>query len=463
MDFLSLIIVALIGILGYVYWVQGFVSGVISAVLAIVAALMALSFTEPLIDALLGGRMADTAYAMVLCALFAGVYLILRIIVDKLVPGNARFPAIVDQIGGAAGGVVSGAVAGGIIAIAAQTMPLGPAPLGSARYTLQDRTQIIVPGDRGIRREYAVLGEVKGGTLDDANRSGLWLPVDDMVVGLVSHASSGPLSGTTEFTDVYPDLLKEFFAARLGVPSGGRYVALNNDTRTDVTVASVAMLARNASLPATDGELKSIRPTDAEPVGRTVSSSDGNRFLVLRVRFASSAADADNRMRFSPGSAALVADGQLFLPVGILENGSIFVRQFVDDMLVVAFPGGVAEVDLVYEVPPEVFVQNPDEPSGRKMKSNIGFRFKRLARLDLSGKDVPWQVDAETGGQGVIRKRDIEATLREMHPRRAAASTPTGGQPPAQPATPAQPSEDGGAPGAGGSSGGAVGPDTMPQ
>ncbi|HMO26950.1 MAG TPA: hypothetical protein PKB10_11835, partial [Tepidisphaeraceae bacterium] len=63
MDFLSLLIVLLIGILGYVYWVQGLVSGLISAVLAIIAALMAISFTEPVIDTLLGGRMADTAYA----------------------------------------------------------------------------------------------------------------------------------------------------------------------------------------------------------------------------------------------------------------------------------------------------------------------------------------------------------------------------------------------------------------
>ncbi|HMO26951.1 MAG TPA: hypothetical protein PKB10_11840, partial [Tepidisphaeraceae bacterium] len=319
--------------------------------------------------------------------LFAGVYLILRVIVDKLVPGNARFPAIVDQIGGAAGGVVSGAMAGGIIAIAAQTLPLGPAPLGSARYELQSRTQVVVTGDRGIRREYAVINEVRGGKLDDANKVGLWLPVDEWVVGLASHASSGPLSGTSDFSRVYPDMLTEFFASRLGLPSGARYVALNNDERTDVTVSAVAMLPPRTALPVIDGELAAIRPTDAEPLGKTVTPTDDNQFVVVRVRFASSAADPDNRMRFSPGAAALVVDGELHFPIGILEDRQVLVRQYIDDMLVAAFPGGMTDIDFVYELDPASLVRNPEDTTDLRIKRQAAFRFKRLARVDLGGKE----------------------------------------------------------------------------
>jgi hypothetical protein len=211
-----------------------------------------------------------------------------------------------------------------------------------------------------------------------------------------------------------------------------------------------------------DGELESIRAPDAQTLPRLLRAADGKELFIIRAKFNASAGDSDGRMRFSPGSAALVVDGELHFPIGIMEGGSVFVRQVIDDMLVVKFGPGGAEVDFVYEIDPGRMLREVQPPAEPVVQSGTLFRFKRLARVDLSGKPLQSELGRSSETPGVIRKRDVEAALQKLIPGRAPA-VPTGGNPAAQPATPAQPSEDGGAPGAGGSSGGAVGPDAMPQ
>src|SRR5437764_14302834 len=142
---LSIVTLILVGLIAYFHYLQGLLSGLISAVLALVAAAIAITFYEPLAEMLSGGKFNDTAQGICLIALFAIVYLIGRLLFDKLVPGNIRLPHIVAAIGGALGGLVAGLFAMGIVPIALQTMPFGPSIAGYTPYPLPNQPEQVLP------------------------------------------------------------------------------------------------------------------------------------------------------------------------------------------------------------------------------------------------------------------------------------------------------------------------------
>src|SRR5262245_22490188 len=113
----GIVVILLVLLVAYFHYMQGLLSGVLSAVCAAVAAALALGFHENVIDMIAQGKMADQTHAAVLVAMFALIYLILRIIFDKFIPGNVRFPAIADKVGGAIMGLIAGIFAIGILTI----------------------------------------------------------------------------------------------------------------------------------------------------------------------------------------------------------------------------------------------------------------------------------------------------------------------------------------------------------
>ena len=130
---LAILLILFVAAVAYIHFIQGALSGFISAVLAIISAAVALSYYEPLADTISGGKFADQAHAVCLIALFAVTYIVLRLLFDKFVPGNVRLPSTADKVGGAVFGAVAGVFGCGIVAIAAQTLPLGPSAIGYAR------------------------------------------------------------------------------------------------------------------------------------------------------------------------------------------------------------------------------------------------------------------------------------------------------------------------------------------
>src|SRR5438034_7178515 len=119
---LGILIIAIVGGVAYFHYAQGFFSATFSALCAVLAAVLAVSYHEPVITTLLQGKAADYATAMTLCGLFALIYIVLRVITDKAVPGNIRLPVPIDRVGGAAMGLVAGIFTAGIVALAAQSL-----------------------------------------------------------------------------------------------------------------------------------------------------------------------------------------------------------------------------------------------------------------------------------------------------------------------------------------------------
>src|SRR5687768_16633554 len=113
---LNLLIIIIVGLVAYWHYLQGFFSAALSAVIAIVAAVVALAFHEQVGQMFNQGKFNTQAHGLVLVCLFAATYLVLRILFDKLVPGNVQFPVALDKAGSIACGIIAGLCGGGIVA-----------------------------------------------------------------------------------------------------------------------------------------------------------------------------------------------------------------------------------------------------------------------------------------------------------------------------------------------------------
>src|SRR5690606_5385390 len=82
-------------------------------------------------------------------------------------------------------------------------------------------------------------------------------------------------------------------------------------------------------------------------------------------------------IRFSPGTARLVAGGRQYFPIATLESGTVAVHHRPDDYLMAA-----SGADLIYEV------DNATAIDEGKMVDGAFFEFKRYARVDLGGQRI---------------------------------------------------------------------------
>ena len=304
------IVIILVLVVAFYHSMQGFFSATLSAIIAVIAAAVAFSLHEPIVEALIGGKMSNTAHGMVLIMLFTVTYLALRILVDSMVPGNIRLPAMVDKIGGGVMGLVAGAFVMGILMIALQELPLGSSIMGYTRYETADDRQLAVPGSGQIGRKQmaGVYNELKSdtpGTFDESQRHSLY--VDDLVVNTVGWLSNGgSLAGSQPLAAIHPDILTELYGQRLGIEPGGKRAAVTvegkpmlHDVRLDslFSVDSVAVL---------DSEIDQWRPKSFAKPPATMKAPPDGLLLVVRLGFSSTASDPDWLVRLSPASVRLV-------------------------------------------------------------------------------------------------------------------------------------------------------------
>src|SRR5439155_3910136 len=255
----NILILAAIGGIAYFHYAQGFFSATMSAVIAILAAIMAVSYHEPVVSGLLGGKMGDYANSMVLVAMFAIVYVGLRVLMDKAVPGNIRLPVVVDRVGGAAMGVIAGIFTAGVFALAGAALPFGPGVY--ARYPLEDRPEVNLPVMPGVNTQSTadVNEQLTKDTFDPDEHKGLWIPADDLLLKTVQAMSNGgSLAGDRTLASIHPNYADELFAQRLGVQVGASHTALNLPGRTpqvDVPEPGVFRIDQDLSKSAQDAEL----------------------------------------------------------------------------------------------------------------------------------------------------------------------------------------------------------------
>lgn len=398
MMFTGLTVLVILAIV-FFHYIQGFFSAALSAILVIVAAVLAFSYHESVVEMLMAGKLYDTANAIALLALFALIYLILRIIFDTAVPGNVRVPVAVDKAGAAVMGLTAGIFAAGIIAIAAQELPFGPSIIGFARFDTQGtrkNVKVDLQG-RGIMSEtWDELSGRNPGEFGEPDQQGHGvpiLPVDDVVVGLVNKLSAptGSLAAGKPLASIHPSFLDEMFGQRLGIETTGGHVTVNSDAQHIQDVKVLGLYQLDPKIKQADGEYDTVR--FGGPLKPLVLKNN-QMFLVVRTLMSPHAQDKDGMFRFSPGSCRLMVDRPEgateeagftnLYPVGTLQGTDTLYLNKIDDFLLVDLHSGDKGVDLVYVV----------DKNNWKDAAPPGtfFEMKRLARVELSGEKVNPQI-----------------------------------------------------------------------
>jgi hypothetical protein len=377
---LLLIVLVLVAVIAFYHYVQGFFSATLSAMIAIISAVVALGFDEPLVR-LIPPKIPDQIHAVGLVVLFAAVYIVLRVIFDKYIPGNVQVPLMVDKIGAGIMGVVAAMFGVGVAVIAAQMLPFGPSIGGYTRYATVD-TQTMQMANRN-KEEGPVNNALKSDAFKpDEPQTGLLLPVDDLVVGTVAKLSDGgSLAGDQPLTAVHPALLAELFFDRLGIQPGTRHNATQND------VSFQGLFSPATAIPGEESE-----PTRTAPKGIKFVSSPSEIMLIARVAVGADAADSDGAIRMSPAGARIISDGKIYLPIGTLDQAQGAQKMVVrinhaDDFLVA--PAG-APVDFVYMLPRDAILKDDTKliTANFRIEKPAMLVVKRGGVIDLQNQDV---------------------------------------------------------------------------
>lgn len=419
----TIVILALIALVTYFHYLQGFISALMSAIIAAIAASLALGWQETVVE-MLKGKAPDYANALATVALFAVIYALLRAISDRLVPGNISLPLYVERAGAALLGLVAALFSIGTLAVAAQMLPFGPSVLGYTRFDQGPDRQVQVPPTGG---GYSMQDEVVSGELKpefehlkpQTQGSGMLLPVDDMLVSFVSSMSNGLLSNGRPLTAVHPALLDELEGQRLGLMPGAKHTALNLDPHADVRVSRVWLAD---TLNEADGEIEAERRGLKFDIAPVLRPAPDEAIVVIRVELGPDAGDDDHNFRFSAGSIRLVAGPddarKNYYPLGTLDVGGGLRVARSDDYLVATNDG--KPLDLVFLVnKADVLKTQPvagttaagkrAAPTAAGFTDGTFLEVKRNARVDLTDQPIgsPQMVVATA----IIHKKGMPALM----------------------------------------------------
>lgn len=411
---LTTIVILLVLGIAFIHYVQGFFSATLSAFLVILSVTVAFGFEEPVVNMLKSTKFADSATAGVLCVLFIVTYLLMRLLFDKLVPGNMRFSPTVDKVGAGVMGLVAGCFTMGLLSVAAESMPFDPGSMYARYEQVSEREAGGSYQPNATQVERKLYDQMKSATFKPNEVKGLILPVDDWAVNTVKGLSAGTLSGEVKWADVHPDYLQELFGQRIGMQAGVKHVAYNYPNGAQqVSVEGIYLLP--TAPPTQDAEVPAVRKADPNATDE-VKPDKGKPVLVVRLKLASDAADSsDSVISFSLGSMRILvppvdnAPAQNLFPVGTVETGKLYLNR-MDDYL---FADGKADctIDFAFplEDPNQLIEQQGDAKTKRQtltVKPGVMAEFKRFGRVDLSGKSVEQVVmpPAPKSEAGVIRK-----------------------------------------------------------
>lgn len=354
-----LIVCLLVGVLTfYQVFTQGFFSALIMAVLSIVSALLAMNYY-----AILAPKLHDWGLGgfgprgICLIAIFAILLLTLRLIADRLIPGNMSFALLVDRIGAAVFGLISSMIVVGVLALGFQLLPVSAKLLAFDRCPeLNDPTQ-------------------------DRN---LFPNVDGFVIGFTKMASNYCFAGKNKFNQYHPDFLRELYCGRLALDPASRREA----PAGAITVKN-AYLVRN-QFPSQINDINT---------GRELLEDKG-AFIVVNLAITTGtgdkpntgAADVDGVTRFAYGNVRLFgfdasdqrAPGVSSYPLGVLMPGeqAIQTHSLAEGMIMTESTG---QVSLLFDWPTKMS-QSP--PLFLEFKNSARVKIPRLSTLESTQRDV---------------------------------------------------------------------------
>ena len=297
-----LIIIAIVGgIAFFLVFTQGLFSSVIMCVLILVSALIAFNYYE-----LLGAKLNNIGLApyggkaISLMVLFIICLLVMRLVADRLIKGNMKFPLIVDRVASGFFGLLAGMMIAGIVAIGFQMLPTPAKIIGFDRLP-------------------------KAATRNLEERNNLFPNVDGFVSAVVGQASKYGFAGSEKYSHYHPDLLEELYLQRLTLDPYSRQSAA-----TDSIKVEKAWMMENSLFDCRLNE--PLAPEAGEvliAVRLSIQAGSGKKDNP-------GASDGDGKIRFTLGNVRLLgfnendkySKGLSRYPLGILKPGF----QVVDGM-----------------------------------------------------------------------------------------------------------------------------------
>lgn len=378
----NLIIFVLFVAVAYFQYAQGLFSALLTAIISILAAVLAVGYHEFVASYLLS-KMPDEADAVALVGIFVVAFLAMRLIFDRLVPGNVRYPVLVDKIGAGAAGVITGLFSTGILAVAAQTLPFGASIGGFTRQDTGPDRPVAISGDEAGKNysvDAVVSDEIMGSKLGDSVH-GLWFNQDGIVVQATQGLSEAGsvLDNGHPLEDVHPAYLNELFGQRMGLDPSSKHTATDG---ANVDSAYIVTKPR-----AIDSEIKSVRGDQPLP---DLSLSDGpTTLVVVRVNFGGdNISDSDGFVRLSPAAVRLKLGNNDYYPAGTLVGGGLLLENRFDDPLMIDTKSG-EPVDFVFPVLTDDLDSHTDGKTKQlRFKDGSFLEVKRFVRCDLSGHDL---------------------------------------------------------------------------
>lgn len=389
---LSLVMVVLILAIAFRQSTFGLFSALIMAVLTVCCAAGAIGWHEYLAANFLAPYWKpDYSYPIALAAAFGVPLVLLRLLFDRTITRACLMPVMIDRVGGAACGLVTGLVMTGVAALALQMVPFGRSIVGYSAVT-----------------SYAREGEGDPQTVEAGNRPGLqntptghsgshslWFSPDSAASFVTSMLSGGLFSADKIFYRHNPE-----FAEWIGLVN-----AVPSEVSRFTGPGSIAVQAT----PRVD---QIYRLTPADPnrnqpaVYEPIEPPAGREFRVVRLELNEGARDERKSLNFTLRQFRLVGsvgDARLLqlYPVAIQQEDAAqpvnrhlhsFVlsrgeRPILDDVL--APRGGGNVVEVVFSVPANFDPQFIEYKRGAR--SSLTFKAAEPAPADSAPAAAPSQ------------------------------------------------------------------------
>lgn len=341
---LNILIVAYLALMVY-YWglAQGFFSALLHLLATVVAAALALALWQSVALDLLMGVIPHFAWGVGLLLPFIVILPVVRLAIDKLVPGNVPLGQLVNALAGGFCGLLSGILTSGIILIGLGFLPLQADILGYQPYAVAENGQL-QPGP-----------------------GKLWVGVDRMAAGWLSGMSSGTWRTGQSIRQVHGDLLQQSTLIRLRMDERASSVA------EPAAVSVKSCLTHGQAVPGlTDEQLKTL-DTQGLPV------SNRYQLLFIDTRWQEAGTNAtfiDKVLRLPPTQVRLLTrpaqgDGwpmqTSYAPRAVSESDSIqterLFRPFSSDRNLARIDAPPGQLGFVFvipadEVPSRLLVRN---------------------------------------------------------------------------------------------------------
>jgi len=202
MVFVVIIFVLVLSV-GFYQSMHGLFNALIMTVLTLCCASLAIGYYEWVAVNWIAPRWEGSfAHAVAMASLFGVPLVILRVVLDKLIPRAALLPSWLDRAGAGVCGLVTAMILVGILATSLQLLPFhNGSVVGYSRIAIHT-TKRVEDGPKPFPPEL------------DEEELELWLTPDRFAVATVSLLSEGLFSSSRSFADDHPDVIESIEIGR---------------------------------------------------------------------------------------------------------------------------------------------------------------------------------------------------------------------------------------------------------